>query len=90
MKRTITTAAALLIFLPGMALGQQMSGDQPQPTGKCWKVNMRTEADFYAKGWAKRNGFVGVVLLNDSMRYIEEGRIKEISQVHCTSAGVKD
>ena len=89
MKKIIGIVGASLVLSP-LALGQQIFLDKPQPTGKCWKVDMRSEADFYAKGWAKKNGFVGIVLLDDSIRYIKEGRINEIRRVDCTQTEVQD
>jgi hypothetical protein len=90
MEKTLAVLGALLVLVPAMALGQQKSGDKPQNTGKCWKVDMRSEADFYAKGWAKKNGFVGVVLLDDTMRYVKEERINEIKLVNCRPTAVQD
>ena len=90
MGKVLVMIGALLVLVPRMALGQQTSGDKPQTTGKCWKVDMRTEADFYAKGWAKKNGFVGLVLLDDTMRYVKEGRINEIKLVNCRPTAVRD
>lgn len=90
MEKILVMIGALLLLVPAMALGQQMSGDKPQTTGKCWKIDMRSEADFYAKGWARKNGFVGVVLLDDSMRYVKEGRINEIKLVNCRPIAVQD
>jgi len=89
MKKIIGILGASLVLSP-LALGQQISLDKPQPTGKCWKVDMRSEADFYAKGWAKKNDFVGIVLLDDSIKYIKEDRIKEIRRVDCTQTEVQD
>jgi hypothetical protein len=90
MKEVIVIVGVMLVLLPGMALGQQIFLDKSLPTGKCWKVDMKSEADFYAKGWAKKGGFVGVVLLDDSMRYIKEGRINDIRLVDCTLAETRD
>jgi len=89
MKKIIGILGASLLLSP-LALGQQISLDKTQPTGKCWKVDMRSEADFYAKGWAKKNGFVGIVLLDDSIRYIKEGLINEIRRVDCTPTELQD
>jgi hypothetical protein len=90
MRKTIVMMAALLMLSPGISPGQQVVRVKPQPTGKCWKVDMKSEADFYAKGWVKKNGFVGIVLLDGSMKYAKEDRIKQISRVDCTSVEVRD
>ena len=90
MIKTIAMMGALLMLSPGVAPGQQVIGDKPQPEGKCWKVEMKSEADLYAKGWAKKNGFLGIVLLDGSMRYVKEGRVRQISPVDCTTAEVRD
>ena len=90
MGKFLVMIGALLVLVPAMALGQQNPGHRSQNTGKCWKVDMRSEADFYAKGWAKKNGFVGVVLLDDTMRYVKEGRINEIKLVNCRPTAVRD
>ena len=90
MEKFLVMIGALLVLVPAMALGQQNSAHRSQNTGKCWKVDMRSEADFYAKGWAKKNGFVGVVLLDDTMRYVKEGRINEITLVNCRPTAVRD
>ena len=90
MKKIIILVGAMLVWLPGMALGQQIARDKPQTTGKCWKIDLRSGADFYAKGWAMKNDFVGIVLLDGSMRYVKEGRIKQITPVDCTSAEIQN
>ena len=89
MKKIIGIVGASLLLSP-LAWGQQLIFDKSQPTGKCWKVDMRSEADFYAKGWAKRNGFVGIVLLDESIRYVKEDRINEIRRVDCAATVVQD
>ena len=89
MRKTIAMLGALLMLSPGVAIGQQVIREKPEPEGKCWKVEMKSEADIYAKGWAKKNGYVGIVLLDGSMRYVKEGLVRQISPVDCTTAEVR-